>query len=488
VIGKDDVEAGTKFLVAQRTMTAEVNAFTLLLGKTLLPVLTVLFVKLENFPIVMKEIGLSLAQLASYIAGPVGMLANWLIIEPKLTKAHKEMDQAMTDALVALDKEVHAALAAGIAHDLEGKAVTTATHAVKEHAAALRELAPVFPPVVEAMLRIQQTHAAEEIHAQAQALLDFGKAAQMPTLAIPPLAPLMAYTDGFKQLTAAQVAALPTEREIRTIHQDLAKLFPNMTQEEVDAKTAELARNTGLLQLIVQSAELTKGTKLYRQEMQQVIQTIRQLSGVEDPLVEKMREMLVTQQQVNQGMLQMADATMKAGFAAAMYGESIGRAMEKAAKAALASIAEQAGVNALNALAYGAWYLAQAIFGFGDPNAAAAAGLAFEAAAEWGAIAGVAGAAAAAMPSGGGGAGSSRGAAAGAGRGAGGGQAIERGGAGGGSNGGGRGGYSQTTIHIDGVISPDNMAQVFTQAGVGAGNGLFKFTASGVSGIPAPRA
>jgi hypothetical protein len=69
-------------------------------------------------------------------------------------------------------------------------------------------------------------------------------------------------------------------------------------------------------------------------------------------------------------------------------------------------------------------------------------------------------------------------------------QSVDRGGAGGGRSGGGGGGggYSQTTIHIDGVISPDNMAQVFTQAGVGAGNGLFKFTASGTSGIPAPRA
>jgi hypothetical protein len=83
--------------------------------------------------------------------------------------------------------------------------------------------------------------------------------------------------------------------------------------------------------------------------------------------------------------------------------------MEKAAKSAIASIAEQAGVNALNALAQGIWFLAQSIF-FGDPAAAAAAVADFEAAAEWGAIAGVAGAAAAAIPGGtGGGASSGRG-------------------------------------------------------------------------------
>ena len=100
--------------------------------------------------------------------------------------------------------------------------------------------------------------------------------------------------------------------------------------------------------------------------------------------------------------METGDATTQAGIAAAIYGENTGKAMEKAAKAALASIAEQAGVSALNALAQGLWFLAQAIF-FGDPDAAAAAATDFEAAAEWGAIAGVAGAAAAAMPRGGGG-------------------------------------------------------------------------------------
>ena len=94
-----------------------------------------------------------------------------------------------------------------------------------------------------------------------------------------------------------------------------------------------------------------------------------------------------------------ADAMTAAGIAASIYGENVGKAMEKAAKAALASVTEQAGVNALNALAQGLWFLAQAIF-FGDPDAAAAAATDFEAAAEWGAIAGVAGAAAGAIPAG----------------------------------------------------------------------------------------
>jgi hypothetical protein len=107
--------------------------------------------------------------------------------------------------------------------------------------------------------------------------------------------------------------------------------------------------------------------------------------------------------------METGDAMTAAGIAAAIYGEKVGQSMEKAAKAALASIAEQAGVSALNALAQGLWFLAQAIF-FGDPDAAVAAVTDFEAAAEWGAIAGVAGAAAAALPGGAKGASQGRGA------------------------------------------------------------------------------
>jgi hypothetical protein len=111
------------------------------------------------------------------------------------------------------------------------------------------------------------------------------------------------------------------------------------------------------------------------------------------------RAMQTFQMAASDALLGTADAMTAAGIAASIYGDNVGKAMEKAAKAALASIAEQAGVNALNAIAQGLWFLAQAIF-FGDPDAAAAAATDFEAAAEWGVIAGVAGAAGAALPSG----------------------------------------------------------------------------------------
>jgi hypothetical protein len=228
-------------------------------------------------------------------------------------------------------------------------------------------------------------------------------------------------------------AALPTEREFTQIQKELTKLFPELSKEEIDEKAAQLARNQGLIQLMTHTARLTAGTREYRLEVQRLTDAIRQLSGVESVEMEKARQMLVTEQQLSQDFMHTADATLKAGVAAAIYEKNIGKAMEAAAKSAVASVAEQAAVNALNALAWGIYCLAQAIFG--DPAAGAAAGVYFEAAAEWGLIAGVAGAAAAAIPGGGAG---------GAGKGAGG--TYGPGGSGGGAYGGVRqSGYNWTS-------------------------------------------
>jgi hypothetical protein len=97
-----------------------------------------------------------------------------------------------------------------------------------------------------------------------------------------------------------------------------------------------------------------------------------------------------------QAFMQTAGAMAQAGMAAAIYGENVSKAMAKAAKVSIASIAEQAGVQAVYALAEGLAYLAKGIF-FSDPAAMVAAETDFAAAAEFGAIAGVAGAASAAI-------------------------------------------------------------------------------------------
>lgn len=171
---------------------------------------------------------------------------------------------------------------------------------------------------------------------------------------------------------------------------------------------------------------------------------------------------------------QVEEATLTAGIAAAIYGNNIGKAMEEAAKSTLASIAEQAGVQALYALAQGLWFLAQAIF-FGNPDAGAAAAVDFEAAAQYGAIAAVAGGAAAAIPSGAG-----RGAGAGAGAGS---RAGTETGAGSGA--GGRGGFqypgagpqsllSGQSIHLEfngGAICPHCAQDIAANLTRGVENG-----------------
>jgi len=486
VVGHDDVIAGEKFLVTQRQMTAEVNALTIRLGKEFMPVIVELLMQLEHYPIVLKEIGLSALNLVSYLAGPVGMLTRWLYISPKLREEQQKMIDLTNAEVIAIDKEVKAALASGISHEGADAATKTHTKAIHEYTdllagqlltteekltelrsrelparqrieleiqkqidAATREIDKDRELFAQKKIGLMELENGEREYTQLVAYLAEERSARlhqemdkelddavkhlgamkfaMPLIPASFFTPL---TDGVKQLTAAEVAALPTQRELATIHRELVTLFPQLTKEQIDAKTAELARNSGLIHLVIQQGEMTKGTKLYRQETQTLIQTIRELSGVEDPRLAKAREMRVTQEQMRQEMLQTTAATLGAGIAAAIYGENIGKAMEQAAKAALASFAGEAGINSLKAALYGAYYLAKYIGSWGTDAAALAASEAFFInAAEWGAITGGAGAAAAAMPSG-----AARGAGAGAGRGSGPGPAEGYGGGAGGPN------------------------------------------------------
>jgi len=144
VISRDDVEAATKFLLAQRTLTAELQAFSLHLGQTLLPYITELFIKLEHYPLLIEQLGLSLVRTTAYVAAIPSLGASLLAlipIEKMSVTAQKEMNQAITDSLVALDKEGKAALAAGIAQDQATKPVKAHTQALKEEKAAIGQVA-----------------------------------------------------------------------------------------------------------------------------------------------------------------------------------------------------------------------------------------------------------------------------------------------------------------------------------------------------------
>jgi hypothetical protein len=98
------------------------------------------------------------------------------------------------------------------------------------------------------------------------------------------------------------------------------------------------------------------------------------------------------QQSAAQDMTRLAAGTMQAGVAAAIYGQNVGKAMEKATKAVLASVAQQAAVKAV-------FYFAEGLGdSFWNPYAA---GAEFAAAEMFGVIAAGAGAIAAAIPGGG---------------------------------------------------------------------------------------
>ena len=138
----------------------------------------------------------------------------------------------------------------------------------------------------------------------------------------------------------------------------------------------------------------------------------------------------------------------------------------------------QAGVEMVWEIAKGVAMLAE---GAWPPNPAAiiAAGLHFEAAAQYGILAGKSGGHHHGGAGAGGGGGSSD---------AGGHQAVDRSG-GGGSNGGSKGGgYSQTIVNIQGgSLSTNGQQQLAAWMGMGSAVGLFKFSSSGSSGIAAPR-
>jgi hypothetical protein len=342
----------------------------------------------------------------------------------------RQLFKAYNDEVRAIDAAAAAAGKKGLSDKQEAEATEAKAQALRNYHTALAQLAPVFPPIVEEMTKIEESLFAEKIHQQALAILGLDDAAKKVRLSLPDYAAMLKLESGAltqvtgatHQLTAAQRAALPTDQEIKKVNEDLLKIWPNMTEQERKLMAAHLATAAAVHKATTETGNRALVTR-------DLTKAILEELVVEGKLTEAEAKSMATAngvvlgakragaslQDLKQDFLGVADATAAAGIAAAIYGKNVGQAMEQAAKATLASIAEQAGVSALNALAQGLWFLAQAIF-FGDPDAAAAAATDFEAAAAWGAIGGVAGAAAAAIPGGGGGGASATASAAGAGR------------------------------------------------------------------------
>jgi hypothetical protein len=112
VVHEQDVVSAREFLAAQRELTAEVNAFALALGREVMPWLIQVFIKLQNFPILLRIVGLELQAVRDkLLALPTAGLSliHLHFVNKQLADSTKEMDDALTKALVKFQKEAEAA-------------------------------------------------------------------------------------------------------------------------------------------------------------------------------------------------------------------------------------------------------------------------------------------------------------------------------------------------------------------------------------------
>ena len=176
---------------------------------------------------------------------------------------NRDYIQRMTDQMVRglplLGETTKATEGAAKAHEHAAKAV-------KAHAEATRDLAPLLPPVVQAMMDIEKSRADAAIRALAEALLDETEAIKKMGMAIKfslPFNPSMfkPFVDGFHQLTAAERAALPTQREIAIVLKDLLKTYPDLTQAEAKHRAEMLAANPEIRKIIDSTTSETRARR-----------------------------------------------------------------------------------------------------------------------------------------------------------------------------------------------------------------------------------
>lgn len=224
---------------------------------------------------------------------------------------------------------------------------------------------------------------AERLTAHRERLYQAGMAAAPKSPAGPlgggeGLQPLTAQIAAQTKLNEAERQALPTERQIAIVRRQLVSLYPDLTKAEIQQASQAAAADGAIRKRIALYGEQANITR-------QLIAYMREYYGVQ-------QQGVVQGVQVGEVMKQIAAATIQSGIAAAIYGKSIGQAMKAAAKAVLASVAEQSAVEAI-------FYTAKGIAdSFWNPPAAAAE---FHAAEMFGALAAGAGVAAAAIPGGG---------------------------------------------------------------------------------------
>jgi len=105
--------------------------------------------------------------------------------------------------------------------------------------------------------------------------LPAGTLEQMRKQLLAMMAPMLAVTNATKTLTAAERAALPSLHEIQIVRQNLTKLFPQMSGEELRQKALELAHRPVIQGLI-------NDTRNLRQARQKLLETTYQMATGEN--------------------------------------------------------------------------------------------------------------------------------------------------------------------------------------------------------------
>lgn len=219
--------------------------------------------------------------------------------------------------------------------------------------------------------------------------------------------------DAFK--LKAMAAAAKQMAEDEKARAAAAKTQEDLNRQEIQymnmiaALTPEEARHDAIVHMLAVHTEAeATAVKHVSQAYKEWRMTVQAAGSVMGNFQAEINAMPSRIDMVSASLDKMAGATIQAGVAAAMSGQSIGKAMEQALKATLTSIASEAAVRALYNVALGFYYLAIQAYPQAD--------LAFDSAAFFGAVAAVTGVAGAAIP--GGGRGRSSGAGAGGGYGA----------------------------------------------------------------------
>ncbi len=466
----DSARRAKMFQVQMETLRATLSALALTIGKAVIPMFSGLMQNLSGWIPQIEDYADRIKAVALAMTGQVAASTRaW----EDAKKHAQEALQAQTDYLVHLDETVKAQEDAAKSQgkmDLDLSRTTAghsgASRAAREHAMAIRqenEWQKSYNRTLEHTERLSARIAQE----QAKAHEDLGRkleAAQKPTTSeyagfasaqAPMIAAINAQIAAQARLTAAQQAALPTEREISIVKEKLAHLYPMLTNAQLkDAATTE-ARAAGIkreIALYGQQADITKKLTNYMREKYNVqeISTRQQLTFNQAVMMG------------NQGIFAGA-----AGIAQATAGILETLKLKKAYAVVMTVYEAAKGFEDL--ADYNFWGAAQA----------------FASSAMYAKVAGTHTPKSSGSAGGGGGSRSSGG---GGGRsGVGGPASLVA--AGGSSSG---GGGTHTIVNVQGMISPDTMAKVMPQIAAGLNQGTqagsITLASSSSTAIPAPKA